>query len=387
MDHSWKKLSFFCALYYLQGAALAYVVNFQKPFLSAHGVSKESIGLFTSLLLVPFIAKVFLGMLSDRVPIGRYGSRKPYMLLGLLVFTGCYGSLAMINHPGEQFFAFALLSWSAALGLALFDTCGDGWAVDVARQNEQSSIQASMVAGKSLGFITMAVTFGSLTSKYGMSVVFMILAALSLLVLMLISVVPHQSHSTGKSEAEPTWRALRSGFFAVFAAFGVLYSVSSFGTDGLLTLFLTEKRNASMSDIGWFGMWRGAGALFGAIAFASAVRVWRLNTVLKSALVILGIGCLLPLLPLSTAWSGLLWGSAWGFQETAYVTLAMTLAKGPWSATHFAIAMIYSNVGTALGEAIGTPMAPRFGYAVIFAGFAALSWSLLWLIPKVTRKF
>ncbi|NJM09943.1 MAG: hypothetical protein HC883_03370, partial [Bdellovibrionaceae bacterium] len=53
----WRKLLFFCLLYFIQGAALAYVINFQKPYLAGQGIPKETIGLFTSLLLIPFIAK------------------------------------------------------------------------------------------------------------------------------------------------------------------------------------------------------------------------------------------------------------------------------------------------------------------------------------------
>lgn len=75
----WRYRVFFALLYFIQGAAYAYVVNFQKPYLFTQGISTESIGLFTSSLLAPFILKIFLGMLSDRVPFGRYGGRKPYM--------------------------------------------------------------------------------------------------------------------------------------------------------------------------------------------------------------------------------------------------------------------------------------------------------------------
>ncbi|NJL25645.1 MAG: AmpG family muropeptide MFS transporter [Calothrix sp. SM1_5_4] len=132
----WRNISFFALLYYIQGAALAYVVNFQKPYLAGEGIGKKTLGLFTSLLLLPFIAKVFLGMLSDRLPLGRCGSRKPYMALGLGIFGLCYFSLGGID-PGHHFALFAAVTWLASLGLALFDTCADGWAVDIAEEREQ----------------------------------------------------------------------------------------------------------------------------------------------------------------------------------------------------------------------------------------------------------
>ena len=130
-------LFFFAALYFVQGAALAYVVNFQKPYLLVQGIDKTTMGIFTGLLLVPFILKVFLGLLSDRVPLGRFGSRRPYMVIGLLLFAASYASISQVE-PGKHFFIFASLSFIASLGLALFDTCADGWAIDVASREDES---------------------------------------------------------------------------------------------------------------------------------------------------------------------------------------------------------------------------------------------------------
>ena len=71
VNRTWQKLSFFASLYFVQGAAFAYAVNFQKPYLTGRGLDMGTVGFLTSVLLLPFILKIFLGMLSDRVPLGR----------------------------------------------------------------------------------------------------------------------------------------------------------------------------------------------------------------------------------------------------------------------------------------------------------------------------
>lgn len=378
-----RNIAFFALLYFAQGSALAYIINFQKPFLSAQGISKETIGLFTSLLLVPFILKIFLGMLSDKVPWGRWGSRKPYMTVGLVLFAGCYFALAKIQ-PGQNFFLFAAVTWMASLGLALFDTCADGWAVDVAEEHEQSAIQAAMIVGKSLGLILMSFAFGRLASNGDFSSIFNAIAAISALILAAVLFVPYKARAQQKTAVVVAdWKDLRHGFYVAFAVFGVLYSVASFGTDGLVTLNLSEIKDTTSQNIGDFGVARGIGALLGAAAHAFLANQIGLKKAQVLALLALGAGCLLPLSGVPVLAQASLWGMAWGFQETAYVTLAMRYAQGAWAATFFAMAMIFSNLGTSFGEALAAPLVPQIGYSGVFLAFALLSWGCLALVPKM----
>jgi predicted MFS family arabinose efflux permease len=193
----------------------------------------------------------------------------------------------------------------------------------------------------------------------------------------------HKSSSvtkTGKSE----WKELLHAHYLAFAAFGILYSIASFGTDGLVTLFLSEVRKIPTESIGWFGTSRGIGALLGAFTYAKLKVSMRKKQGL--AILFLAIGCTLPLWLYPSLVLGVVWGSFWAFQETAYVTLAMRFARGTWSATFFSISMIFSNVGTAVGEALAAPLVPQIGYQGIFAAFAILALSSIALVPKMMSK-
>lgn len=381
----WRHLVFFGLLYFVQGAALAYIINFQKPYLHSQGISNETIGLFTSLLLIPFLGKVVLGWVSDRWPFGRWGSRKPYMLLGLTVFTCSYFTISFVE-PGTNFALFATLTWLASLGLALFDTCADGWAIDMARPEEQSSVQAAMIAGKSIGLLLMAFLFGRWVQGAGYAVVFQTLSLLALGIWILVLIMPH--HDAPKSQVEFIQhpRDFLQGFYVAFALFGIVYSVASFGTDGLLTLHLSDEHKMGVADIGDFGVMRGTGALVGAALYAWLNRYFGLRRMQYLALVGLTLGCLLPITSMGFLISGLIWGMAWGFQETAYVTLSMRYSQGAWAATFFAIAMIFSNLGTSFGEALGAPMVSKIGYHGVFAGFSVLAALSVIFLPKAFSK-
>ncbi len=381
----WRRLLFFCLLYFLQGSTLAYVINFQKPYLAAQGISKESLGFFTSLLIVPFILKVFMGYISDRFPIGQWGARKPYMILALVLFTSCFLFLTQID-PGKNFVVFASVMLAAALGLAWFDACADGWAVDVASSEEQGYIQASMVAGKAIGMVVMSVLFGWLAMREGFSVIFLINAGLAVVVIAVIAMAAYRPREgNSRSELLHGWRSVCQPFYMFFALYAVVYAVASMGTEGLLTLHFSETRNATSADIGSFGMFRGIGSLVGAVLFA-LLRP-RLGGRLSQwcAAGVLAAGCLSPLLELPAMFAAMIWGFAWGFQETAFVTLAMRLAQGRWAATIFAGSMIFANIGNAVGEALGAPLVPQIGFSGVFVMFAGLALSTALLVPLIYR--
>jgi len=102
------RLFVFGSLYFVQGVALAYFRNFQKPFLDSHGISAARIGLLTSILLLPFVLKIFIGMISDRVSLFGKGYRKPYIVFGLLLAVLSFALVSRVN-PGDNFLLFSAL--------------------------------------------------------------------------------------------------------------------------------------------------------------------------------------------------------------------------------------------------------------------------------------
>ncbi|MCJ7550764.1 MAG: hypothetical protein MUQ30_13910, partial [Anaerolineae bacterium] len=79
----------FGLLYFSQGTILSYFTALNGLYFLSRGLSMTDVGIFASIALIPFVVKVFLGMLSDRVNLFGLGHRKPYILLGLLVQTLC----------------------------------------------------------------------------------------------------------------------------------------------------------------------------------------------------------------------------------------------------------------------------------------------------------
>jgi PAT family beta-lactamase induction signal transducer AmpG len=382
------RLTMFGLLYFVQGSALAYFRNFQKPYLDNLNIDADVIGLLTSILLFPFILKIFIGMLSDRVNLFRLGHRKPYMILGLILACLAFGSASYVL-PDKSFSLFAVLIVCGSFSVALFDSTSDGLAIDITPMDQQGRVQGTMVSGRAIGFILLSLVFGSMAQSEGYRVVFLTIALIMLIPL--IWVVRAREPEMLEEEHRFQWAAfkyLKSSRFLLFGAFAIFYSIVSFGVDGLVTYFMSDVFDASETMIGQYGALRGVGAVIGAVVSGILLdRISRKKSAYMAVIMISigavligiapGIGTLLIL--------GVVWGFAWGFQETVFVSLAMELSEARIAASTFAIMMALSNLGTAVGEGLATSLTDNIGFSPVFwalAAFNITSLLAIWLLFK-----
>jgi PAT family beta-lactamase induction signal transducer AmpG len=382
----------FGLLYFVQGSALAYFRNFQKPYLHSLNIDPDVIGLLTSILLLPFILKIFIGMLSDKVSLFRLGHRQPYIILGLLLAALAFGGAGFVL-PNVNLTLFAVLIVTGSFSVALFDSTTDGLAIDTTPRNEHGMVQGTMVGGRAAGFIILSLVFGVLVQGQGYRIVFLIIA-ISMLVPLLW--VWRMREPRERVEAQHfRWEAFRAFIsppFLIFGAYAIFYSVVSFGVDGLVTFFMSESFNVPETLIGQYGALRGVGAVIGAGGGALLVdRIGRRQSAYGAVLMI-SIGAVL----IGAASSvnilltlGVLWGIAWGFQETIFVALAMGLSDTRIAASMFALMMALSNIGTAIGEGVATGLTDNIGFSAVFwllAGINLLTFPILWGFFKITPK-
>ncbi|MCO6453197.1 MAG: MFS transporter [Caldilineales bacterium] len=390
------RLTMFGLLYFVQGSALAYFRNFQKPYLAGLGIDADVIGLLTSILLLPFILKIFIGMFSDRVNLLGRGHRKPYIVIGLMLAAFAFAIAAFVT-PDHNFMLFAAFILLGSFSVTLFDSTSDGLAIDITPKAEQGTVQGAMVSGRAAGFIVLSLVFGLLVGSQGYRSVFLIIAVVMLIPLLWVRRVREPAERPTGAQFE--WRAFRTLVqprFLLFAAFAIFYSIASFGVDGLITLHMSSSYGASDSAIGQFGALRGLGAILGALAAGVLFDRLGRKTVAYAALLLISLGAILisrmagvnPLLL-----TGIPWGLAWGLQETVFVALAMGLADARIAASMFAIMMAFSNLGTAIGEGIATGLTDNIGFAAVFVALALVNlinfpilWGLFRLAPDVEKS-
>ena len=97
-----QRYGMFAFLYFAQGSIMAYFTALNALYLQSFGLGMSAIGLIGTIGLIPFVIKIFLGMLSDRVNFFGLGFRKPYIIIGLIVQAVCLLLVPLIN-AGEKF--------------------------------------------------------------------------------------------------------------------------------------------------------------------------------------------------------------------------------------------------------------------------------------------
>jgi PAT family beta-lactamase induction signal transducer AmpG len=383
------RLTMFAALYVVQGIGLAYFRNFQKPYLDGLGISPDAIGLLTLILQLPFVLKIFIGMVSDRVCLFGMGHRKPYIILGLVMAAATF-ALAGLAMPDANFTLFGIIITLGSFSVTLFDSTADGLAIDTTSREEQGLIQGVMVGGRAGAFILLSLLFGAVVERLGYRPVFPIIGLSMLLPLLWVVALREPPERAVDQRFEwPAFKVLKRPRFLLFAAYAVVYSLGSFGVDGLVTYFMSEEFGAAERAIGQYGALRGIGAVIGAVGGGLLLdRLVRRNSAYLAVVAISLTAVLIGIAsgPGAVIALGLVWGGAWAFQETVFFTLAMDIADARIAASMFAIMMGVSNLGAAVGDGLATALSDDLGFARVFwslAGINLLALPLLaWLFSR-----
>jgi PAT family beta-lactamase induction signal transducer AmpG len=179
------RYSMFALLYFAQGAVLSYNTALNAIYLLSIGISMSRIGIISGIALTPFVLKIFLGMLSDRVNFLNFGHRKPYIVMGLFIQAICLVFVPFIN-PGDNFALYGLAAFLVMTGMALYDTTTDGLALDTTPKEEEGTIQGFMVGGRAMGVVVLSSLIGVLAQQVSWFAAFWVLALLTLVPLVMV---------------------------------------------------------------------------------------------------------------------------------------------------------------------------------------------------------
>jgi MFS transporter, PAT family, beta-lactamase induction signal transducer AmpG len=146
---NWKNLYFWIEtlFYFLQGLFLAGISTYSSVRMAEWSVPLAQQATLTALTGIPAYLKMFIGLLSDRVVIGRWGRRKPYLVLGLLITIPSY----VVYIFTKSFTGLLVAQTLAFLAWAFADTTLDAMTVDITPQEHDSRMQSYAQGGRYLG--------------------------------------------------------------------------------------------------------------------------------------------------------------------------------------------------------------------------------------------
>ena len=370
----------FGLLYFVQGAMLAYVLIFNNLYLRAFGATAGQLSLLNGLLVLPFILKIGIGVLSDKVgfdnPFLGRGHRIPYMRLGLILIV-IGGSAAAFIPPVEMYPLYLVTAFFIAMGLAVYDTTTDGLAIDVTPAHEQAQVQGAMVIGRALGMVALASIYGRLIEAVGWNIVFWIVISFALLPHLVLWRLQEPAQ---RSQAQAfSWKAIQHLWrpeMVRFSLYAILYAFCVYGANAIVTLFANEELGSTLVQVGDVAAIGAIGMMIGGIAATLLARkvplwtqgLWTAGAV-SIALLLMGLVTTLDNILFIT----ILWGACLSANEFIYITLAMKKSDRRMGAGQFAIFMAISNVGVAAGQAVTTGLIDTLDFHWLFSGLAIIN--------------
>jgi len=379
------RYALFGLLYFTQGTILSYFTALNALYLLSRGLTMTSVGIFASIALIPFVIKILFGILSDRVsPLG-LGHRRPYIFIGLAVQFICL-IIAPFIDPKNAYWGFVALAFVLQLGMALYDTCTDGLALDTTPEGEKGTIQGFMVGGRAVGVIVTASVVGLLAERSTWQAVFWLLAGLTLLPLPLLFGAREPARPVERNFDWKAFAAFKKMPVLALAGVGFIFFLIVVGANQLVNPYLQQRFGIELSTAGLFTTVWGIGVVLGSAVGGLLIdRVGKRNGV-RIAMLISVVGVLsLAFIPaLGWAWPIVaLFGIAYGTYQTVYFALAMAYTEPRIAASMFSILMAVTNVGQGVGLALGGLLADRIKYPPTFIVFATLNLLALPLLPVV----
>ena len=385
MENKVARYAMFGSLYFSQGTILSYFTALNAIYFLSKGLSMTDVGIFASIALIPFVVKVFLGMLSDQVNLFGWGHRKPYILIGLFVQFVCLVVVPFID-PAQYYWGFVAIAFVLQMGMALYDTCTDGLALDTIPDDEQGTIQGFMVGGRALGVVITASLVGLLAENVSWAAVFWLLAGLTLIPIPLV-LQAKEAEKVGEREFDwQAFSAFRQKTIIALAAVGFVFFFVIAGANQIVNPFLEETYEISLTQAGLFTTIWGIGVVFGGMVGGTLIqRIGKpLGTQISLAVSFISVLLLAFIPDYFWAWPlVVLFGIAYGTYQTVYFALAMNYTDARIAASMFSILMAVTNIAQGAGMAVSGILVDGPGYRWTFILLAFVNFIAVPLLPVV----
>lgn len=382
------RYSMFALLYLAQGAVMGYFTALNAIYLLSFGLSMSKVGIISGVALTPFILKIFLGMLSDKVNLFGFGHRKPYIIIGLAIQSVGLLIVPFVN-PGTHFVLYGLLAFLVMSGMALYDTTTDGLALDSTPKAEAGTIQGFMVGGRALGVVVVSSVIGILAQQVSWLAAFVLLAVVTLIPLILVLGFKEMPRDPARQFQWKAFSAFKKWSIIALGLMGAMYSLIINGANEIVNPFLQSAFGISIMTAGFLTTVWGIGVVIGGLTGGKFTDLLgkRRSVEVAAAISFVTIFALAFTTNLTLAWVLVaLFGLAYGYYETVYFAISMEKSDPRIAASMFSILMAVANIGTGVGLPISGLLSDKAGFRTTFIVIALLNLLVLPLLPSIFKK-
>ncbi len=388
-DNRTLRLCLFAAVYFVEGAVLTYFSAFNVLFLRSFQLSFSLIGIIGGITLIPFVLKIFIGLLSDRVNLFRLGHRKPFIVAGLVLQSLAFALLPLIS-PDRQFSLYFILMICASLGMSTYDTTTDGLSIDTTSVKDRGLVQGIMVGGRALSAVVTAALMGLFSERGQWSLIFYMIAALGFATLILTFFVREKKERGSETEfSRAAFSSFRNKSFMFFLVLGILYPLALYSAQGMIGAFLKEGLDIPLATVGLYTSVFGIGAILGGVVGGPLMkRIGERASIFAAMLITSAFTFALAITPSA----GLMWavvfffGFSFGYYETVYMAMGMDFSDPRIAAFMFAFIMAVGNIGIGLGQPLAGALVDSVGFRPMFGIFGFVHLAALPIVILIFRS-
>ncbi len=388
-------------LNFASGLPYAIIISVSVIMYKSLGISNEDIGVYTSLLYLPWVIKP---LWSPVVEV--FGTKKKWFAI-MQFIIGLVFLFVGLTLGNQHFFMLTLaLFWVAAFASATNDIAIDGYYLEVLSKNQQSFFLgirstfyriANLTGNGLIVFIA-----GALEKKYSNPEIAwsytMIFVACLMLVLALYNFIVAPKETTNKIEnkkiAQPSFKIIFGSFFQkaqlpIALTFILIFRLGEAQLMKMLVPFLLDKKavgglGLSTEEVGiLYGTFGVLALVIGGILGGIVISKYGLKKVmfpmfLAMHLPILGFIFLAYLQPNSHVFITIaivLEQFGYGFGFAAFMMYLIYVADGAYKTAHYALASGFMGLGMMLPGMISGFIQTYLGYENFFI------WVLLATIP------
>lgn len=251
-----------------QGYSLASMVLLLPLYIRSElGVGNYSRSvMFSAIIIFPWYIKLVFGFITDNYPIGRYGRRKPYLIIATLF--SIIGWLTIGIHNSANFL-FVISGVSLALGSALADSVVDGQTVELTPKTHISRIQGIAWGSRGLGIGLTGIASALIIDIHGWQTMFYVnsIFGISISIVALLLPQTHSSNQVSKGVS-----LIRNTFTQVFSTNNSRKKMVFFFLSGaslsivpLLPIIMEKEFDYSIKMIGYGALVFAIGSFLGAV--------------------------------------------------------------------------------------------------------------------------
>ena len=396
IDYShWKDwyLGIQSIFYFAQGAAFTGVILIPVFLQNQLGLTAEDAIGAQSMIMIPWYIKIIFGLTSDNYPIGRFGRRKPYILIaGIMGVVGWFVFGNLSKYSSAVIITGILMTGSVAVADTVFDSLG----VDIVPPHRRGHLQGFGWGFRGLGGALSGYLLGVIISDLGWSRAYMILGGLMTLGCFATLLVYEPKTIAGREIDKISFADLKNEFKKpntwLISLFNILGGIG-IGIIMVISTYLNDEFGVEIEGLGLGVSYFAIGQFAGALVIGYLGQKFPLKIVLTST-VLAYVGLIAGLLGLDFtsqdrlfAVIGILGAINGGFEATQ-MRISMEFSVGPLSGTMYGWYNSMSNLAqTGIGAVIIAQVAVATGSYPIGMQISSI-FLLLTLIPgfKAIKK-